>query len=207
MQVKDIYSSLQYTDFARYYTNDFNYVFNWQSTVNYLIGDKSSQLDTKNYKHKIFNAITNNLGKEPLLNESDWDFLGLEANANYVLQSDIEKQLAIAKELFPDRLFYTFNPDTVLQYFYLLVAFLIVADKKRVNNGIAAGINRFVSSRTVGVGSVSESFEGVFTGPRGGALSNSQQSQGWYYDNSYGRQYYDFIYDLAQTQKINYVIF
>lgn len=199
MQVKDIYSNLQYTDFASYYTNDFDYVFNWQNTINYLIGDKSSQLDTKKYKYKIFNAKTNNINKEPLLNSNDWDFMGLEANVNYVLQSDIEKQLLIAKELFPDGLFYSSNPNTVLQYFYLLVAFLIVAEKQRVNNGIVAGANRLVSSRSVGVGSVSESFEGIASG--------SQQSKSWYYQNSYGQQYYDFIYDLAQTQKINYVIF
>lgn len=199
MQVKDVYSNLQYTDFASYYTNDFNYVFNWQNTINYLINEKSSQLDTKSYKWKIFTAKTNNINKEPLLNSNDWQFDGLEANANYILQSDIEKQLAIAKEQFPAHLFTLENENTILQYFYLLVAFLIVIEKSRVNNGIVAGANRLTSSRSVSVGSVSESFEGIASG--------SQTIQNYYYQNAYGQQYYDFIYSLSQSYKMQYAVF
>lgn len=199
MQVKDIYSNLQYTDFASYYTNDFNYVFNWQDTTNYLISEKSAQLDTKIYKWKIFTAKTNNINKQPLLNSNDWEFDGFDVNVNYVLQNDIEKKLTIAKEQFPSHLFTVESEKTILQYFYLLVAFLIIIEKSRVNNGIAAGANRLTSSRSVSVGSVSESFEGIASG--------SQAIQNYYYQNAYGQQYYDFIYSLSQSYKMQYAVF
>ena len=197
MQVKDIYINLQYTDFANYYTNDFDFVFNWQNTINYVIADKVAQLDTKNYKYKIFSAKTNNINKEPLLNVSDWDFVGLQANANEILQSDIERQLAIAKEMFPYHLFNVENENTILQYFYLLVAFLIVSEKSRINSGIVSTAKRLTSSVSVGVGSVSESFDG----------GNLETQKEWFYQNSYGQQYYNFIYSLAQTQILQYVSF
>lgn len=203
MQVKDIYSNLQYADFASYYTNDFNYVFNWQSTINYLINEKSAQLDVKSYKWKIFTAKTDNTNKEPLLNVNDWGFDGFDANANYVLQNDIEKQLAIAKEQFPSHLFTVENEKTILQYFYLLVAFLIVFEKPRVNNGVVAGPNRLVSSRSVSVGAVSESFE-PSVGASGRGSSTTKDS---FYQNSYGKQYYDFISDLSQSYKMQYAVF
>jgi hypothetical protein len=186
MSAKTIIDSLQYTDFATYFANDFNYVLAWQNDVSYVINDLSYSFYTKAYKNQIYKAKTNNINKNPLTEPLEWEFLGLEANSQYVLQIDIESAMRDARGNFPYHLFEVANDDIVKRYFFLLCAFYISIAKSRTNVGLVSGSNRLVSSRTVGTGSVSESFE----------TATGRLNKDFFYLNSYGQEYFDYIQTL-----------
>jgi hypothetical protein len=193
MTVQDIVSPLQYTDFALYYTNDFNYVFEWDANTDYFIGDLVSRLNTTNYKNQIYSALQLSINQDPLTQNTYWALQS--TNNKYVLQADIVKAMTLAKEEFPYQLFDVNFPEKVKQMFWLLVAFYVVLNHSKLNSGLTKQATRLVNSRSIASGAVAESFDS----------GNTKLLKDLYYDNAYGQEYYDNLQILLISRSVYFL--